>query len=80
MIGLIVIIIACVMTYNRAKKLNVSSALYIVAAILLGIVPSMLVHLIVGRSYVAVIISLFLTVVLCFIPYWRLGSMEEINS
>ena len=80
MIGLIVIIVACVMTYNEAKRLNISSALYIIATILLGIVPSILVHVIIGKSLITSFISMILTVVLCFIPYNRLKNRIETNS
>ncbi len=69
MIGLIVIIIACVMTHNEARKSQINSFPYILATILLGIVPSIIVTLLFGGSVGTAIFSAILTIALSFIPY-----------
>lgn len=77
MISLIVLIVACVMINNKAKEKGVAAAPYILGAIFLAIIPSLVLHLILGTSMGVVLISAILSIALCFVPYNILKSKEN---
>ena len=77
MIGLIVLVMACVMIHEKAKQIGISATPYILAAIFLAIVPSLILQLVTGNSIVIVIISAVMSIALCFIPYNMLKSKAE---
>lgn len=72
MIGLIVLIVACVMINEKAKELEVKATPYILGSILLAFIPSLILSMIPGRSFGIVILSLIISTALCFIPYYML--------
>ena len=77
MISLIVLIVACVMINGKAKEKGVAAAPYILGAIFLAIVPSLLLHFILGTSIGVALVSAVLSIALCFVPYNMLKSKGD---